>query len=168
MEIWRSNADTAEISAHQIDVHALRTDEGLTREIIWDDGLRAKLRQMRNKALPKESGGVLLGYTDQMTARTYVVDALSPPPDSYHSREEFRRGVQGLAARVKEAAERTANIVGYIGEWHSHPQGVEAEPSRTDLFQLVELAMILRQDGAQALMLIVGESDERWLNGVAI
>jgi integrative and conjugative element protein (TIGR02256 family) len=168
MQIWRSNPDTGEVSTNRIEVHALRIGEGLTGEIVWDEGLRTKLRQMRDKALPKESGGVLLGYTDQMTVRTYVVDALSPPPDSYHSREEFRRGVQGLAARVKEAAERTANIVGYIGEWHSHPQGVKADPSHTDLFQLVELAMILRQDGAQALMLIVGDSDERWLNGVAI
>jgi hypothetical protein len=65
---------------------------------------------------------------------------------------------------VNEATARTANIVGYIGEWHSHPKGIEAEPSPTDLVQLVELALMLRQDGAPALMLIIGESTEKWMS----
>lgn len=164
IQVWRAHPDTGEVSTHAFGVTSPWIDNCLGFEIVWDHGLRTKLRAMREQALPKESGGVLLGYGDNMTRRIYVVDALSPPPDSYQSREEFQRGVQGLAARISEAAARTANIVNYIGEWHSHPRGVEANLSGTDLFQLVELALLLRQDGAPALMLIVGESSESWFS----
>lgn len=162
--VWRAHSDTGEVRAHPFGVSLPRVDNRLGFEIVWDEGLRTKLRDMRERALPKESGGVLLGYADNVTGRIYVVDALSPPPDSYQSRAEFQRGVQGLADRVGEAATRTANIVTYIGEWHSHPRGIEADLSGTDLFQLVELALLLRQDGAPALMLIVGESGESWFS----
>ena len=40
------------------------------------------------------------------------------------------RGIDGLADAVKEASRRTAGVVGYLGEWHSHPRGHSAKPSR--------------------------------------
>jgi integrative and conjugative element protein (TIGR02256 family) len=163
IQVWRADPDTGEVrtTAFGITTPLYTGLPGI--EIVWDEGLQAKLREMRAQGLPRESGGVLLGYMDALARRIYVVDALSPPPDSHRSREEFGRGVEGLAPRVKQVMDRTANIVGYIGEWHSHPEGVEADPSRKDAFLLIRLAEILRQDGVPALMLIVGETTETWL-----
>ena len=52
---------------------------------------------------------------------------------------------------------QTAHIVGYAGEWHSHPQGHSANASRDDIIQLVDLAVAMVEDGLPALQLIVGE-----------
>jgi integrative and conjugative element protein (TIGR02256 family) len=163
VQVWRAQPDTGEVSttAFAVMPPLIAGERGL--EIVWDEGLRAKLRDMRAYGIPNESGGVLLGYMDAICGRIYVVDALAPPRDSYRSREEFGRGVEGLESRVKQVMDRTANIVGYIGEWHSHPEGVEADPSRKDAFLLIRLAETLRQDGVPALMFIVGETTETWL-----
>ncbi|HEX9198732.1 MAG TPA: ThiF family adenylyltransferase [Acidobacteriaceae bacterium] len=163
VQVWRAQPDTGEVNttAFAVMPSLVAGERGL--EIVWDEGLRAKLRDMRAHGLPNESGGVLLGYMDAICGRIYVVDALAPPLDSYRSREEFGRGIEGLESRVKQVMDRTANIVGYIGEWHSHPEGVEADPSRKDAFLLIRLAETLRQDGVPALMFIVGETTETWL-----
>ena len=75
-------------------------------------------------------------------------------------------GIAGLAEMVAEASRRTAGIVGYIGEWHSHPPGHSAAPSHDDLIQLVHLALGMSDDGLPAVQLIVGEHDLRVLQGV--
>jgi hypothetical protein len=62
-------------------------------------------------------------------------------------------------ASVAEAGRRTANIVRYLGEWHSHPRGHSAAPSRDDFYQLVYLATGMADEGLPALQLIVGEGD---------
>jgi hypothetical protein len=67
---------------------------------------------------------------------------------------------------VNEAAARTAGIVGYVGEWHSHPRGHSANPSPDDLIQLAELSLGMHADGLPALQLIVGESDIQVLQGM--
>ncbi|MGP8476440.1 Mov34/MPN/PAD-1 family protein [Burkholderia sp. PR2] len=64
---------------------------------------------------------------------------------------------------VKEAIEcssvLTANIVGYLGEWHSHPRHSSAAPSVADAALLAYLAETLAMDDVPALMVIVGETD---------
>ena len=77
----------------------------------------------------------------------------------------FERGVEGLKEAVQEAAQRTAGIVGYVGEWHSHPRGHTAAPSRDDFVQLVHLALGMSNDGLPAVQLIVGEGDMQVLQG---
>jgi hypothetical protein len=66
---------------------------------------------------------------------------------------------------VQMASARTAGIVGYIGEWHSHPRGHSATPSREDLVQLAEISFGMHDDGLPAIQLIVGEDDIQVLQG---
>ena len=56
-------------------------------------------------------------------------------------------------------------MVGYIGEWHSHPPGHSASPSRDDIEQLVHLTLGMAEDGLPAIQLIVGEQDLHLLQG---
>ena len=60
---------------------------------------------------------------------------------------------------LNDVAGRTANIVGYVGEWHSHPRHCTATPSVTDRRHIGRLAEVLAQDGQPALMIIVGDHD---------
>lgn len=165
IQVWRSNPETGEVSTTAFAplVPIVVDLDGM--QLVWDEGLRTKIRTMREEGLPDETGGVLLGHFDLMNSRVYVVDALSAPADSMRTDAEFARGVEGLSAKIDESLARTANIVSYVGEWHSHPRGVEADPSGKDIRLLVHLALMLRQDGLPALMLIAGESSEQWMIG---
>ena len=137
--------------------------EGL--RVVWDEGVRRKVRVLREENLPNETGGVLLGYFDLANNSVYVVDVLSAPQDSQGDVTGFTRGIDGLAEAVKRSSDRTAGIVNYIGEWHSHPCGSSAQPSSADCYQMTHLAGELQRDGLPALMLIAGEREERWLIG---
>ncbi|MGE3844817.1 MAG: Mov34/MPN/PAD-1 family protein, partial [Vicinamibacterales bacterium] len=80
--------------------------------------------------------------------------------DSVPTQGSFERGVQGVADVANEAHRRTAAVVGYIGEWHSHPPGFGADPSSDDYDQLAYLALGLSHDGLPAVSLIVAEKGE--------
>jgi len=165
IQVWRLNPQTGATETSEFGVSPPLCEgvEGL--RVIWDEGLRTKIRDMREKGLPKETGGVLLGYFDMPKHTVYVVDALPAPPDSERGSGEFIRGVEGLEAAVEEASRRTGNVVTYVGEWHSHPRGVAPLPSSWDIDLMVHLATLLHEDGLPALMLIVGDSREQWLIG---
>jgi hypothetical protein len=128
-------------------------------QVLWDEELETKLRQLRDRSLPNETGGVILGYVDQKRGAIHLVDALPAPMDSDANRTGFTRGVAGLPEAIAEAAARTANIVGYLGEWHSHPRHASAAPSADDRALLAYLADTLALDGMPALMLIVADGD---------
>ena len=134
-------------------------------ELFFDAGIEEKLRSMRLKSFPTETGGILLGYYDLNVKAVVIVDALPAPTDSKSSRTSFERGVAGLAAAVEDAARRTAGVVGYLGEWHSHPPGHSSHPSQDDILQLVYLALGMADDGLPAVSLIVGEHDIQILQG---
>ena len=134
--------------------------------VFVDAGLEDKLRSLRQQGLPEETGGVLLGYHDFNVNALVLVDAVAAPPDSSRSTEFFERGVQGLSAAVSEASRRTAGIVGYVGEWHSHPAGFSSHPSGHDLHQLIYLAVGMADDGLPAVSVIVSDDDVRIMAGV--
>lgn len=129
--------------------------------------MEERLRALRADAEPTETGGVLLGYYDFNVNAIVVVDALPAPPDSKSAPTSFERGVAGLPEAIREVARRTAGIVQYIGEWHSHPPGHSAAPSRDDMFQLAYLSLGMAQDGLPAISLIVGEGDLKVMKGQA-
>jgi len=134
--------------------------------IFYDEGLATYLESLRRAALPNETGGVLLGYHDFNVGAIVLVDALPAPPDSRASPRHFERGIAGLEEAVREVSSRTAGIVGYVGEWHSHPRGHSSAPSRDDLIQLAEISLGMHGDGLPALQLIVGERDIQVLQGM--
>jgi integrative and conjugative element protein (TIGR02256 family) len=131
-------------------------------KVIWNVRLQDKARNIRDLNLPNETGGVLLGYVDQKLKSIFIVDILAAPKDSIADENKFIRGIQGLEEQIQIAQNRTANIVSYIGEWHSHPQDVSTNPSGHDIKLLIYLADNLKNAGSPAVMLIVGEENETW------
>jgi integrative and conjugative element protein (TIGR02256 family) len=128
-------------------------------DIVWDEGIREKLNDMREASLPNETGGVILGYIDQKVKSIYVVDVLQAPPDSISSPVDFIRGTEGLYDKIEEVKSYTAGVVDYVGEWHSHPRHTSATPSKADIMLISKLADKLASDGQPALMMIVGEDE---------
>ena len=124
-----------------------------------DEGVLRKLRDLREAALPNETGGVLLGYSDHLRKSLYVVDTIPSPPDSEEWPDSYLRGCAGLKKAVDDVTRLTAGVVGYLGEWHSHPEGAACKPSQRDEAFLVWLTQHMSLDGMPALMAIVCEGD---------
>lgn len=165
IRIWDRDVRTGSVAVHDVQPAGERQLDFGDLIVFFDEGLAAHLRSLRLAALPAETGGVLLGYHDFNVGAIVLVDALPAPPDSLASSRSFERGTAGLAQAVQEASKRTAGIVGYVGEWHSHPRGHSAAPSRDDLVQLAEISLGMHADGLPALQLIVGENDFQVLQG---
>lgn len=122
-----------------------------------DDGLLGKMRALRKEKLPSETGGVLLGSFDMQRRIVYVVDTIPSPPDSQEWPTVYIRGFAGLRASVASAEKKTRQMLHYVGEWHSHPDGYGAAPSNDDLRAFDWLTRHLEADGVPALMMIAAE-----------
>ena len=165
VKVWRCDAESGDVRAEVISPHRVLSEQLNGLRIVWDEGIRERVRQCRAEKLPNETGGVLLGYFDLSNTSVYLVDVLPAPADSQGDPSGFTRGIDGLSTAVQRVSERTGGIVSYVGEWHSHPPGSSAQPSTADMYQMASLACALYRDGLPALMLIVGEHEERWLAG---
>ncbi len=160
IRIWTGDFETGALSASEIPIYEPARFNCGDWCVVMDRGVKEKLAAIRMDQLPKETGGVILGYIDQKLKHIYVVDVLNAPLDSDADLTGFTRGVEGLKAALVEVARRTANIVGYIGEWHSHSEFTSAYPSSLDRALIKELADALELDGQPALMIIVGRTGE--------
>lgn len=165
IRIWQRDPVRGAVEVHDVLVATERRMQLGEFALFIDAGAEQQLRDLRTKGFPNETGGVLLGYYDFNISAVVIVAGLPPPADSKSSPGSFERGIAGLAEAVAEASRRTAGVVGYIGEWHSHPPGQSASPSRDDLVQLVHLALGMADDGLPAVQLIVGEHDLQILQG---
>ncbi|SDN23003.1 integrative and conjugative element protein, VC0181 family [Janthinobacterium sp. OK676] len=159
IRVWTVDEESGAVSVNVVTVAPSVERKAGKWRVVWDEELARKVRHLRDQSLPSETGGVLLGYVDQKRNAIHLVDVLPAPIDSDANRTGFTRGATGLPEAIAEAAGRTANIVGYLGEWHSHPQHASATPSAADQTLLAYLADTLSLDGVPALMLIVADRD---------
>jgi integrative and conjugative element protein (TIGR02256 family) len=167
IRIWQRDPVCGSIEVHDIPIFPEQRFVLGDYDLFIDCGVEQQLRALRQQGLPAETGGVLLGYYDFNINAVVVVAGLPAPADSKASTDYFERGIEGLAEEVRNVAARTAGMVGYIGEWHSHPPGHSALPSWRDIVQLIHLALGMADDGLPAVQLIVGERDLQVLQGAA-
>lgn len=163
--VWSRDADSGGISVNYVPAAAQLILPLGKFTAFLDKGLEDKLFALREAALPKETGGVLLGYWDLNINALVLVDVIPAPVDSESSETAFVRGTEGLVEAVTEVRRRTGGIVGYVGEWHSHPPGVRADASSTDMKQLATLALRMLEDGLPVASLIVGEGEIQLMQG---
>lgn len=124
---------------------------------VLDEAVVSRGAQYRLERLPNETGGVLIGYFDVPRKCVYVVDALPAPADSVEHSEAFIRGYAGLNKKITTIEARSGGQVGYIGEWHSHPDGAGVRMSQDDAVLLATIAEEVRMDGWPGVMMIIGE-----------
>jgi len=162
LKIWVRSEEG--VRAIEVDGRSVRHDAG-DWELHMPSSLRVELLARRVAALPRETGGPLLGIIDNERRRVDVVHAMSPPTDSVSTNVTFQRGTSKLKVDLERAVRRSGSQVRYIGEWHSHPAGYSAEPSSIDIEQISQLARIAEADGSPAISIIVAEADTRVLLG---
>lgn len=163
IQIWQVDPETGGIVTDIINPSNPIISQNKGWRIVWDNDTKEKIRELRKLMLPNETGGVLLGYIDQKIKSIYIVDALPEPRDSLSDKQGFIRGIDHVQDAVHSAQQRTNGVVTYIGEWHSHPVGVSANPSKLDNELLSELADELFVEGQPGIILIVSETTENWV-----
>lgn len=159
IRVWSCDSETGAVAAAAPAALPTLSEQCGSWRVVWDEGVRSRLRELREQNLPNETGGVIVGYIDQKLRSIFIVDVLPAPRDSLGDRTGFTRGVAGLRERLEDIGKRTAGVVQYVGEWHSHPRWASARPSSADFKLIRYLAEILVLDGQPAVMMIVGEDD---------
>lgn len=94
-------------------------------------------RALATQALPSETGGILLGHR---VGKDVAVERLVEVIDTHANAASYRRE-HALAERALSsvlARESESSLLGYVGEWHTHPGPTEA--SSLDLRELRSIA----------------------------
>lgn len=156
--IWRSSTDGTvdRVDVAPSIVHRLTLGDWT---VMLDEVLVATLHRARSAKLPNETGGVLLGAHDLEHGTVHLMVGLPSPADSTEWPNLYIRGARDLSRTVDRFNRRTDGMLGYVGEWHSHPQGCGSSPSTLDRQALANVAVELSADGLPALTLIIGDRD---------
>ncbi|MEJ8629511.1 Mov34/MPN/PAD-1 family protein [Sphingomonas sp. I4] len=130
--VWRLDPDTGSVLPLRLDVQPTSRFSSDTLRVSISAGVVGAIRAYRNEAAPNETGGILIGTFDLVRNILHVVAALPAPPDSRQAPTYFVRGAENLRPLVNDLGKATAGRLQYVGEWHSHPDGSAARPSRDD------------------------------------
>ena len=124
--------------------------------------MRAETRRgQRTRGRRVETGGMLLGAFDDASGCVYVDSAAGPSPDSALSERYFAHGTVGTQALVERyRLFESADRIGFIGMWHTHPYG----PARPSPLDEGGMGWIVSPSGTgrRALMLILGGPETQW------
>ena len=102
------------------------------------------------RALPHETGGILVGWHEDKT----VVETGMLAVPGQEAGERYYARTQSQAQKVLDVHRRTCTDerVGYVGEWHSHPQPLPA--STTDIASLKAIAWQVRAPIALVVLMV--------------
>lgn len=104
-----------------------------------------------------EAGGILLGF--RRGPHLHVTDLTLPSQNDKRTRTSFYRSA---ACHQKIALTRwleSNGTVGYLGEWHTHPQA-KPTPSIVDIR---EWRVILSNEPQNMVFIIAGNDDINWI-----
>lgn len=79
----------------------------------------------------KENAGIWLGGYDDRLNEIVIVDTFISG-EHIRKANEIVCGCEDVNARIKTVMEKTNGLIGYVGEWHTHPNGI-ARPSLKDM-----------------------------------
>ena len=70
-----------------------------------------------------ETGGYLIGQCNLKTNTIHVIDNIEAPDDTIHRGDYLVLGKTGVRKKLSQIERRSGATFGYVGEWHSHPNG---------------------------------------------
>lgn len=127
----------------------------MTRSLTLTGPVWRTLASAGRHALPREVGGLLLGY---YTREGPLVVAAPVVLDPRATRIRYRRDATTAKRILDEYVGRDrSGLTGYVGEWHSHPLPVG--PSGTDISSVRALAVA---GGHDVTLLVLALGPGRW------
>lgn len=156
--VWKSD-DKGNVKRIDVTVYPTIRHEIGDWTIVLDTYTIDRLPQLRHEKLPNETGGVLIGSFDLERKIIYIVDVIPSPPDSEEWPTLYIRGSKGLKDKIEEITLETFDMLGYVGEWHTHPDRISTAPSDDDLKVFTWLTEWMDRDGLPAVMMIIGDNN---------
>ena len=112
------------------------------------------------RALPDETGGVLLGWVS--VDDRIVTHVVGPGPAAHHDPDRFEPDYPWQENQIARLYESSGRKLAYLGDWHTHPGG-SAAPSATDTRTLRKIADYPEARCPDPLMIILtAPVDGRW------
>ena len=93
-------------------------------------GIKEQLLGFGQRRAPNETGGVLIGVANYKTKTIHVFDLIAEPQGSHGTCSGFVRGTSGLPDEIDAIKQKTGDVIGYIGEWHTHPMNLKRLSTR--------------------------------------
>jgi integrative and conjugative element protein (TIGR02256 family) len=155
-KVWRLQPETGGVIPLAVRLSSVRRHAFADFRATMSDQAIEEMRAYRLERLPNETGGVLLGTYDLSRRIVHVVAALPAPADSRQSPTYFIRGAKHLKPLVEGISARSAGVISYVGEWHSHPDHAEVAPSDDDEEVFDHLRTHLDPAGTPYVMAICG------------
>ena len=116
--------DSSSYLVPKLDMFQCQNNSGWEIRIV--SGVLEHMKHEANKHRRNETGGVFIGICNYKTKTIHVFDTIIAPADSKHNPVYFYRGIENLPEQVKQIKEITGGMIGYIGEWHTHPMGLDS------------------------------------------
>lgn len=158
--IWQTDTESFTQKKYQVSVAQPLKKKLGEWTLCTDTWLLQKIYKARAQKLPNETGGILIGAYDMQRRIVYAVDTVLSPPDSQEWPTVYIRGYKGLKLDLNRINAVTAGQLQYVGEWHSHPPGCNANPSADDQKAFTWLSGVMNEKGLPALMLIAGDNNQ--------
>lgn len=127
------------------------------RDRVWiADSVRKELLALRDDYFPLETGGILLGYRTFVSQQHHwvVTAATGPGEAAKHGRFRFSPDDEFHTSEAKRHFQEKNGTEYYLGDWHSHPNGIHAT-SLLDRLTLFKNARRAKHLDGHSLMLIV-------------
>lgn len=125
--------------------------------IRFSDAAMTAVSIASERSAPNETGGLLLGWWESGTI--VVADAVEVVDTKATGTSWTRRETPAQATLNRFLAHRANDPLGYVGDWHSHPDLVGA--SQTDLASLCRASLQFEQPLALVVRLPDGSADVR-------
>lgn len=134
----------------------LKCRNNSTWEVRIQSGIDTNLKELLGESKPNETGGILIGLINKNTNTVYVTRATKAPSDSTSTPYAFVRGISHIPDEIQQIHERTGSMLGYVGEWHTHPNGMPGL-SDQDLLSVEKIKHNLDKVPMPTFILIVTE-----------
>jgi integrative and conjugative element protein (TIGR02256 family) len=113
------------------------------------------MSQYAREFAPLENGGILLGW--RAREDLVVIDVRGPGPLALHGRHCFLPDHQWQVAEIDRAFEESKGNLDYLGDWHTHPDGVAAM-SELDCATLRRIARHVKHP---LMLILAGQKNEQ-------
>ena len=144
--MYKCDADGS-LKVHRIEVPPYYCYDEDTWHIRICDKVIEDIIEQANVAGRYETGGYLIGQCNLKTNTIHVIDTIEAPEDTIHRGDYLVLGKAGVKKKLSQIERRSGATFGYVGEWHSHPNGPN-DFSATDYEEFVNKAEEMIANGA--------------------
>lgn len=120
---------------------------------VWiKQGLLDRIFSEGNKSLPKETGGILMGY--RVSLREVVItDIVGPGKNAVHESMSFHPDQAFHEKEIERIYKESGKLITYLGDWHTHPNSHPYLSSK-DKQTIVSISKFRKARLSNPLMLI--------------